>query len=417
MQHVKWYTLEGSSLIYALTVILLVGTITSSLIVLAQYDHASTRNWISAITVESLSLSGAIAGVTELPIGVDGSQEIVDLSIGDQSVRAWRRPWGVFDIVEVEATIGRSTHQRRALFGLTERSSAVLELAGHSNGLQMCGDARIRGDLLISNTDIRRGYIEGVSFTGDRLVEGNTIEIEPHDLALPSQLYGRCSQLAGLRGLGQEQYATIDTYEADSIHVFEPVYVVNVTAVGTLDGGSWKQCYLRSSDTLRIGPNCELLDVIVQAPFVEIAQGFTGAIQVFTTDGILVHSDVKLNYPSALVLAAGSNVDARIVIEETALVEGAVVSLDQTTGSAETRLVVQAEAQIIGSVFVQGGLQNRGTIQGVTQAYALSLRTASSSYKGYLLDGVFEKPVHDFALGLGLDKRSRNYTLMNKNWK
>lgn len=407
-------TIPGSSLLYALMIVLLVSGVTSAMILLAQHHKVSVDRWIAELSIEQLSMSGAHAALSTLGMGEIVEEDLPDLSFGNQSVKAMHRPWGVFSLVEVRAEIGSVRHDRRCLYGYTSSpTSSVLEIVGPSKGLKLCGDARISGDLLITNTNVERGYIEGESYTGKQLVFGQILPAAVTDVQIRSDIIGRASLLAGVHGVAMEGRITSEQISS-KVDLFEAHRVVELDHNAILSDGIWSDCMLRSTGSITVLANCSINRAILQSPEIIVEAGAHINGQLFATRQILISMDAILSYPSALLLVPDSS-GSFINLKAGALVEGLVMIMDPKD-LFDGKLNVHEGAEILGTVAVQGKVQNRGTITGRTIARSVHLRTESASYSGYILGGKFGSSTRSDSLGLGIGKLLQGYTLIDKDW-
>ena len=69
-----------------------------------------------------------------------------------------------------------------------------------------------------------------------------------------------------------------------------------------------------------------------------------------------------------------------------------MIAVDRSVRNRDqASILIEPGATVLGEVFAEGAVQHSGTVKGVIHANELILRTASSMYRGYLMDGVIER--------------------------
>lgn len=143
---------------------------------------------------------------------------------------------------------------------------------------------------------------------------------------------------------------------------------------------------LQSQDSIIIGSNAQLNDVIITAPKVIINSGFRGSIQVIAQSGIEVQPDVQLEYPSVLLIDP-SSMESKIRIGEKTRVRGAII-IPKTKAALEAnhQLIVQPLSKIDGLIYCGGILELYADIQGHITTAQLRYSTNDAQYTNLLKD-------------------------------
>jgi len=393
--------LRASALFYAVTIGLIAGMVTGAMLWMARYRTDHTEHWLMRERLASnLRTAAHAAAVTGAPESITMSAALFE-AIGDSAAYA-RVPFGVLDLVVAEARLNSHRATQWSLVGGMLAPGPVLNLDRQSGPLHLSGDARIMGDARIARRDVRRGYIEGRSYTGDQLVYGLVAEAE--DLPeLSADLEGRLTALcAGRTGLPEHEWTGPDGRETDLtiglpvlVHRYGQAFPTAFPDVPFL---------LRCSDTLVIPADARINQAVILAPYIRIEEGAALSAQCFAQLGIEVGRSVLLRYPSVLCVRRDEQLSAspRIVIGDSAVVQGAVIAYDRSI-RVRTELVKLAHgATLEGELYATGSVEIRGTVIGRVDAKGLSLRTPASSYFGYLLDGRIEPCARPDGCGLGI---------------
>ncbi|MBK9274180.1 MAG: hypothetical protein IPM49_06540 [Flavobacteriales bacterium] len=356
---------------YAVTVALLIGSVSSSIILLDHHQNLRASRVLAREHARDLALAALYTAPT-LTAGEPSWRGWLDpFRTGQRSVEVQVEPWGLFEAVSATATHADRTVKATGLRGRYLDTTSTLRIDRRAGLLHMCGDARVRGRAYLPRTEVRRGHIAGRPFTGHRLIDATVHLSAAHPAAaFNTSMHERVRHV--MVHLGR---TTADP----------------VTASGHLnDPGLAQQVVIVSRDTLVIGPACALRNAIIRAPFIRLLGGVRGSVQCFADRGIRVDSAAVLEFPSALCTVRGPQ-DARvapIVIASGAQVQGTVLALDASIrGKAEPIVVLEHGAVLDGELFAQGAADVRGMVHGRVIVGSLSVRTDGSLFGDHLLDG------------------------------
>ncbi|MCB0770933.1 MAG: hypothetical protein KDC00_11070 [Flavobacteriales bacterium] len=389
--------LQASALFYAITVVLIVGMMMSSLVLLTHFRNLSAIRWVNKQRINENCRSAAYLalGHAQDRHGVVRTDLYGD---GSDSVETQVIPWGVFDLVHARAWIGDQETNALGLAGALFEMRRVLDLHRSSGPLHVCGDARIRGNVRIPQADVRRGHIEGKPFTGDQPVEGDVMRAANEQLRLRTDLEQEVEE--GCRGAYLGELLPIESGPDRTIrssHEGLQDGVLSMRFSGPTHLSGYRihgPMVIQCNDTLFIDATNELHLVIIQAPFIRVGSGARFSAQCFASAGIHLEAEAELRFPSVLAIwhDSRSSTAARIRLDSGSVVEGAVIAVDRSVRNRDqASILIEPGATVLGEVFAEGAVQHSGTVKGVIHANELILRTASSMYRGYLMDGVIER--------------------------
>jgi hypothetical protein len=404
---------------YAVTLAMVIGGAMGTLILMVHLRNQRTGRWLQLERVRSSVRSAAHLAVHHQEL--DGAPRTLHLfEEAADTVTAVRIAFGMLDLIRTSAHVQGRIIQEEAFSGGMAPTDRVLELDGRAGPLQMAGDARISGTVRVPGGDVRRGYIEGRPFTGNRLIEGAVYRQEGRLEIVPETTRQRLMRFAagGTVGVptglepGSEDLRT----ERDADALVPVIRFMGPTTLSgvRMDGPVVIQC----TDTLTLDADLVVRHCLVQAPYIRIRSGFAGDVQCFATRGIEVEQDVQLHYPSLLAVVRDVHRDEGAFIEVGggSMIQGAMVILDDgVRGHAGASMRIASEALVEGEVLVEGSIQHLGVIRGMLRANELLLRTSASVYRGYLLDGILEPWPEAMGWAFGLSGEGTRRKLIDRS--
>lgn len=398
--------LTASALFYAIVVALLVGSVVGGMIMLMHHRSVRTERWLARERAASNARSAAILALHR-SIG-SGEEEAWDL-FGEGSDSAWAKvgSWGALDRVLTRARQGDQEVTISAFAGHGFDDRFVLQLAQAGGPLHVCGDTRIQGDVRVAQGDVRRGHIEGRAFSGSELVDGEVHRSSGTPPQLREELERRLPALCAGLPFGDELPVELldldrtgqDTEEERGIHT---VQLHGVTQLNDLVVRG--PLIIRCDDSLFVAASVHLDLVILQAPYIAIAEDAELSVQCFASEGIDVGGGARLVFPSLLAVWRDTHraEGAHITIGEGALLQGAVIAVDRSVrGRDKSSITLKPGSQVMGEVFAEGDVQHQGDLCGTLVANGMVLRTPASVYRGHLLDGVLRPYDQGAPIGFG----------------
>jgi hypothetical protein len=119
---------------------------------------------------------------------------------------------------------------------------------------------------------------------------------------------------------------------------------------------------------------------IIVCPGIRILSTYRGSVQIFSERGIRVEKGARLVYPSGLALVGQGK--CKLVIEEGTRVEGILFAVD-----ADTEILIDAKAVILGEIYSQGAVDHRGKLFGSMQVRNPFYSVSSGKYQPYIIGG------------------------------
>jgi hypothetical protein len=304
--------------------------------------------------------------------------------------------WGGYFIVNASSSWRNFSYHKTGIAGtyLFSGEKTGLYLADHSIYLSISGNTHITGTTWLPGLGIRSTYIEGKSYKGSKLVEGKEM-VSGKKLPLPD-----ATMLAWIQDAMNRNYAFADSsgnmgslYTLSSIYqpycdkalLFETSDLLFLNNI-ILDG----KIFIRSDSAIVVGSKCHTSGTILMAPKIIINEGFSGDLQAFATDSILIEKNVTIKYPGFIVVYGLSHPTPFCHLSEGTTVEGAVVCLPQKPGAESAKIVIDAKTVVDGLVYCDGSVSHKGRIYGSLYTGSFFMQTISGYYENHLLDAVID---------------------------
>lgn len=374
--------LRGTALLFTLVISMIICLIVGFVILIKELN---TKYVLRAETEERVQyncLSALHAAMNDSNFVQPNSSQLIDLyGQGRDSVRMIRRDWGMFEIF-VSNAFSHGIRARKvaltALVGDTER--IALYLTENGKPLSLCGQTELNGIVFAPQAGLRPAFIEGKSFVGTELVKGETRVSAASLPEFPMRYLKKIIRSSAPADFQTDFPDHLSASFSDSTVYFSPQRK-DILITRSLAGNIIIQC----TDMVRIAAEAQLEDIILVAKKVIVQSGFSGNLQIFATDSIVVEDKVQLQYPSVLALLKSDREEAdptnkEIKIKGKSEVSGLVLVDDRGMIS------LSAESLVKGLVYSKGSVECRGRVEGSIFTNSFMLRTASGIYENHLLD-------------------------------
>lgn len=392
--------LKGGALLYAVFLTFLVSLITGFAILYAFYynkylDIAIIRNNLVSNVNSAIDLY--LAGPEIVP---SGQKKTISLFEEENSeVTLENKNWGAYNILVSSARWKSFSFSKTVMCGdnIYDDDEVALYLTDENNYISLCGKTILNGTCYLPKLGPRRAYIEGQSFIGSRLVNG---ELKTSANQLPG-LNREFTQINAGRLSGNFNIK-------DSVFYFEEYNskdsILNSFSNKTLRLISDRSVNLNykiisgniiisSKNPVIIPKNAIIEDIIIYAPSVIFKSGFRGKLQVFATDSIIVEKQCSLEYPSFIcILNTEKKIKQPFIqIREKSEISGGVVLLNTIKDSKEhSKLSINKDVKIYGQVYCNDYVEHKGEIKGSLYCNKFILVTASAVYENHLLNAVID---------------------------
>jgi len=298
-------------------------------------------------------------------------------------------------------------------YSIQDQDQYCLYMPDGNTPLHVCGDTRLKGNAFLPTIGLKKGFIAGVGYSGDKLIEGATYRsgrtMPELFVSLADTIQDFLQQFTTV-----DQSQLVDYAELNNYHSFNTeTYVYFDAGPIIISDLSCRGNYLIiSENSISIMGNAHLEDIIVYAPYIEIQSGFTGSLQGFATDSVFIGSQSHLTYPSAMSLITNNSGSSQnnFLISESSRIDGLVYVKSNQPDKDHTFLSIGNNAVINGQVFCDGLMEMQGTLFGNLVCRKFILFTPSSVYENYLLNvNINSNDLDDDFAFLIPDFRNRSY--------
>lgn len=382
--------IRGGALYYAVFISFMIALLGGLLTLNVMMHHASNIKMLQTQKYDR-NISSAFLLLSEKPEIVKlHEQADIDLyGDGSDIISISKSQWGGYFLIKASAGKGRLERNSVALFGqrLFSTEKKALYLAERGQALSLSGQSIIKGNCCLPKSGIRKAYIEGKSFFGTELLTGEISQSESELPLINNFLISNLDYIdkASLRD------SVIDIAflsNADSIHnsffnrtlqLYSPdwIFINNKKLEGNIR--------VVSRQGITISNSTKVSGIIVCAPKIETEENFSGNIQLFATDSIIIKNGARIYYPSTITIPETKSNKALISIEENCKIAGDIV-LGNGVMDNHNECRIKAGSTITGTVYCNGNLQLNGAVQGCVMTKGFILRTSGSIYENHLLD-------------------------------
>lgn len=300
---------------------------------------------------------------------------------------------------------------RTALFGSKKvEETPNLYLKNESSPLIVVGAARIEGSSYLPANGVRGGMIAGNYYQGSALVYG-PIKTSKEELPELDSAWRTYLHFLTTKEVLQNDH--VQRFLENQKHSFlekEKLFYrsASITITGNLQGN----CIIKSASSIVVSATAVLDDVLLIAPKIRFLSEFNGVVQAVATKEIVVAKNVKLKYPSSLVVlkeVVGQEASVHngsqhtITVNTGAEIAGSVVFLKRKSKGAvynriQSDVMIAAGAEIIGEVYCEGSTELLGTVKGSLYTARFVADQYGSIYMNHIYNGkVLKNPIDDYS--------------------
>lgn len=373
--------ISSSALGYAINFMMLVGLVCSAVLFASSVNKRIEVNYTMK---EHLVFDNIMAVNYGAEILENKQFQLYHIN-GDTS-RVTVKNWGAFRVVSAKTFHNNHAVQKTAMIGYSGLYSyATIYMPENKQALKVCGDTRISGTFIGSERGLERGHIAGKSYIRDKLIEGETKTGEKFLPELDESV----------KNITIESFlAEADKIEfpfRDSVFSFDnrTSLVTSIDPI-TISNKLKGNLVIHSFHSIEVKKDAQLDNIILIAPIVTFEEGFRGKVQVIAHEKVILGEDVKLTYPSIVVLneiQENKDVFSRgVYLNKGAMLVGGILMVSQKPNFRRPLELKIDRAVVGGLIYNVGETEVQGKVHGYTYTNNFSVKIGGGEYKNHLID-------------------------------
>lgn len=338
--------------------------------------------------------SGIELLISDSEILMSNESKDIDL-FGEEcdSVILQRKPWGLFEVVSAEAHRAGVSRTKVALVGYKpdEDDDLALYMVDQNRPLRLSGATRLEGTCFLPKAGIERDYVEGLSYTGTKLVYGK-VKLSSNKLpVLDKDLAQEFSSLVSSDV--EKAFAELaigDTVEAS---FSELPLILNGGDIVIGDQNLSGHIVIQASRSVTVRGNALLQDIRIHAPVVYFEDGFIGSVQVMATDSVIIGERCQFLYPSSvgLLKVANNSSEAYITVGSETEFNGVLFSSQDHYDRSRTRITIADKVVVTGFLYSDGKVDLKGVVNGSVVCRMFTRKSKSGVSENLLVNATINR--------------------------
>lgn len=308
------------------------------------------------------------------------------------SLKIHRGFWGSFEMVTSVSNIKKNEIKKIALIGGSQSLKNRIALYAQDNDvpLSLSGNTKIEGIAYVPSRVVSPSKIPNQPYINSEYIYGQTRASNK----LPKIFSETKDHIVSTKNkyleVGPDKRLILELGETYTNSFFEPTKLAYYRKDIQLEETSIiGNIIIQSQTKIIVKQSAKLKDIILIAPEIEIQNGVYGNFQAIATKNISVDENVRLDYPSALILneeQESNDVElSSIILQSNVLIKGMVLYLSQPKiNNYDVQLTVSDDVSVIGEVYCFGNLELKGTVFGSVYANNFIARAYSTNYQNHI---------------------------------
>jgi len=299
--------------------------------------------------------------------------------------------WGLYRILRAETSQNELKYKKAIMLGITRPDffTTALYVPNNTQYISAAGRTVIKGICYLPKNGIRPEYSGNESFIGDSLPYGKVLKSELQLPELASQriesIYTSQQNDSTIRGsLDDLQGSRIISNSFSKATRYYSSKQKIILSCRLLSGN----IIIQSDSMIVVSSQCKIKNCILIAPYIVIDKDVRGNFQAFARKSIIVHENVKLSFPSTLVLLEKDNTSTEytnmIQIKEHATVCGTILFLANRKMNNFSRFILDKDAVVYGCIYSNNRSEIKGSVYGSLYTESFFMQTPSSIYENLI---------------------------------
>jgi hypothetical protein len=391
------YKLKANTLPLSIVISVIMLIMVLGILLLWEMDflHFSQQNFIKQ---QQANIKSTLTLYNNYPSIIDDAQDsaFVQLydSIATSQMLVEREQWGLYEIVSISSA-NRKTHQTY-ISGLDSvyRDDLNFYYQENKSTLTLTGKTNINGNTSLPQKGIIYGQINSVFFSGKKIDNSKmrtSKELPEPNIKVKNYIEHLFSS-HGWELINSDSLINVDFYN-NQIR-FLSAQNSNTTFYAL------KGKIIITGDEITVSANSILSNIIIVGQKITVNSGFSGVLQIFSSDTIIIEDNVKLNYPSGVFSKH------YIKIGDNSQINGyVIVDNNEKIDPRKANYIQSRKARIRGLLYIRGAAQ----LQGIVSGCAYLARAVFYSPQGYYNDMIYDASI--------IENREMAYPLWFNNTK
>jgi hypothetical protein len=291
------------------------------------------------------------------------------------------RPYGLLSLIIAQSSVADDTLTSAHFAGYSPAENNMF-VTNFGRALSYSGTVTIN-----AKKQLPKDYLNGIYIENklNDLKVNNPISISGPLLPEPNINFAKLDDLLNAKTVNFNDLEKRDSLYYNSF-IKAPVKVIvkdhllaNINIKGNI--------IIASTDSIYISSSCRLEDVIIIAPKITFESKFEGTLQAFATDKLVLEKNVKLGYPSVVMMHCKKATDSEIVIKENSSIFGAIVLYGNSADDIrKNTILIEENSKIEADIYCTGNLICKSDINGSVYTNLLSYQTQSATYENCIAD-------------------------------
>jgi len=325
-------------------------------------------------------------------------QDTTSLYINSEykTIKLTKSYWGLFEKITAISKIKNYHFQKIALLGAASNieEKVALQVEDYNKPLVLVGQTRIQGNAILPAQGVKPGYIAGVSYYGQQLIEGN-IKV---GTKLPNFTREQKQQWESVFELPMNNenivFVDLETQRTHQNSFKEKEHIIYSNGkISLIDVVLIGHIKVQSNTQITVSASTKLKDVLLVAPKIIIEKGVRGNFQAFANQEIKVEENVKLSYPSVLALIDSNNnleapIKSKIEIGKQADIQGSVLFFAKNPKyNNDVQVLLEESSLVTGEVYCNQNLELKGSVFGTIYTANFIAKQSGSIYQNHIYNG------------------------------
>lgn len=296
------------------------------------------------------------------------------------TVNITRQSWGLYELVFAKTYDKKLQRICMMGYNVDTLSTPALYMCDNNQALTLTGNSNLKGLACLPEAGILYSQIESAFYKGQYL---DNSYIRRSSSGMPA-----CGTSAVVCKLLDKDISQLQVQALNKVTLKVP-FTENTLFIKTndiYDSSIKGNVVIYSDNCIDLYRNTYIEDVLLFAPKVKIHNGFRGALQIVSTDSVIIDNDVTLNYPSGVFMPEGGS-ESYIEIGAKSQLNGYVIFCQKAEPDEEKlspHYFQNDSTHIRGLVWVDGISQIHGGISGSLYSSNLNYYTPQGFYRNTL---------------------------------